>query len=193
MPKSDWERNNIKHIFTEAGLWPWEDREIVSILDVACGLSLKSKFIPAEIRVGVDIFEEYFRHIEADIPYVVIRHDVRYLDHIFLPKSFDLVIGLDIVEHLEKDESLSMIRQCEEIARKGVIFETPKGFIPTNIDILGHGGHEVQTHRCGWEPEEFHELGYTTVIREYTMCDTKRHTKEEVDPHIQMIDAIKTV
>ncbi len=191
MSKEDWKENTIENIFTRAGLWPWEEGEIVSILDVACGLSLKSKFIPAQIRVGVDIFEEYFNHIEADVPYVVLRQDVRYLDRIFLPKSFDLVIALDIVEHLEKDESLAMIEQCEKIARKGVIFETPKGFVPTNIDILGHGGHDVQTHRCGWEPDEFHNMGYKTILRDYVMCDIKRHTEVDVDPHIQMIDAIK--
>lgn len=193
MPKEDWEKNTVKNIFTSAGLWPWGDTEIISVLDVACGLSLKSKFIPAQIRVGVDIYRPYFEHIEADVPYVVVCHDVRYLDRIFLPNSFDLVIALDIVEHLEKEESLAMIAQCEQIARRGVIIETPRGFIPTDLDITGHGGHDVQTHRCGWEPEEFEELGYRALVRNYTMCDIPRHTEEVVDPHIEMIDAIKVL
>lgn len=193
MSKEDWKENTIKNIFSRADLWPWKDDEIVSILDVACGLSLKSKFIPAQIRVGVDIYEKYFDHIEADVPYVVVKYDVRKLNEIFIPNSFDIVMAIDIVEHLEKSESLDMIKQCEEIARKGVIFETPKGFIPTNIDILGHGGHDVQTHRSGWEPEEFHGMGYKTVVRDYVMCDIKRHTEKKVDPHIQMIDAIKVL
>ncbi len=193
MPKEDWAANNIARIFSERNLWPFKDGDIISILDVACGLSLKSKFIPAQIRVGVDIFDTYFDHIEADVPYVVVRHDVRTLDEIFMQKSFDLVLALDIIEHLEKEESLSMIAQCEKIARKAVILETPKGFIPQNIDILGHGGHTYQSHRCGWEPEELEKLGYSVVVRDYQMSSAKRHTDLDVDPSIQLMDAIKLI
>ena len=191
MPKEDWQKNSVDQVFRNAGLWPWSEDEIVSILDVACGLSLKSKFIPAKIRVGVDIYEEYLRHIESNVPFVVIKHDVRSLKDIFMPESFDLVLALDIIEHLEKEESLRMIRQCETIAKKGVILETPKGYIPQNLDIWGYGGHKFQTHRCGWEPEELRKLGYKVVIRPYTMTDVQRHSKLKVDPNIELMDAIK--
>jgi len=193
MPKVDWRKNTIDKIFKDAGLWPFKEGEIVSILDVACGLSLKSKFIPAQIRVGVDFYEKYFDHIEADVPYVVIKHDVRNLRDIFVPNSFDLVIALDVVEHLEKDEALDMMKQCEEIARKAVVIETPEGFIPQNMDIQGHGGHDGQTHRSGWEVSEFKDLGYDTVVRDYTMSNVKRHTEKDVDPEIRLIDAIQLI
>jgi len=191
MPKEDWMKNTLKTIFSEANLWPWKDGEIVSILDVACGLSLKSKYIPAQIRVGVDIYDEYFHHIESDVPYVVVKQDARKLREIFVPKSFDIVMGLDILEHLEKEEALDVLRQCEEIAKKAVIFETTKGFSPQNIDIWGYGGHHWQTHRSGYEVEEFHQRGYQTVVRDYVMSDIKRHTDMDVDTHVQLIDAIK--
>ena len=193
MPKEDWAKNTVKNIFTEADLWPWKDGEIISILDVACGLSLKSKFIPAQIRVGVDIYEKYFDHIEADVPYVVMKYDVRKLDEIFLPKSFDIVLALDIIEHIEKDEAQSMIKQCEKIARKAVILETPNGLVEQNLDITGHGGHEFQTHRCFWTDKELQGMGYQTVVRDYQMADIKRHTEKDVDPHIQLVDAIKFI
>jgi len=193
MPKSDWKKNTVQRIFQRAKLWPWKDKDIESILDVACGLSLKSKFIPAKIRVGVDIYEEYFKHIESDKPYVVLKHDVRKLEKIFQPKSFDLVLALDIIEHLKKSESINMLKQCEKIARKAVIIETPLGFVPQNMDILGYGGHSVQTHRCGWEVEELEKMGYKVVVRDYVLSDVKRHTKIKVNPNIKMIDAIKFV
>lgn len=191
MSKEDWIENTIVKIFSDHNLWPFKEGEIVSILDVACGLSLKSKFIPAQIRVGVDIYDKYFDHIEADVPYVVIKHDVRKLNDIFVPKSFDLVIALDVIEHIEKKEALDMIAQCEKIARKAVILETPKGYIPQNIDVLGHGGHEYQTHRCGWEAEELEKMGYAVVVRDYQMSNAKRHTDVDVDRGIQLMDAIK--
>lgn len=193
MPKKDWEDNTIEKIFKRTNLWPFQEGEIVSILDVACGLSFKSKFMDAQIRVGVDIYEEYFKHIESEVPYVVIKHDVRKLEEIFVPKSFDIVIALDIIEHLEKEEALAMIAYCEQIAKKAVILETPKGYVPQNMDIQGHGGHEWQTHRCGWEVEELEGMGYNVVVRDYTMQNVKRHTELEVEPEIQLIDAIKFV
>lgn len=167
---------------------------IVSILDVGCGLSLKSKYIPAQIRVGVDIYPEYFNHIESDVPYVVVKHDARKLDKIFVPKSFDLVIATDIVEHLSYTDAMSVIHQCEQIARKAVIIETPLGYIPQNIDILGHGGHKYQTHRSGWEPRNFERMGYKVKCRDYKMTDVQRHTQLEKSPtDIVLIDAIKYV
>lgn len=192
MSKEDWKENTIEKIFARAGLWPWKDGEIVSVLDVGCGLSLKSKYIPAQIRVGVDIYDEYFKHIESDVPYVVVKYDARKLLDIFMPKSFDMVIGCDIIEHLEKEEGFELLRQCETIARKAVVSENPRGHIPQDLDILGHGGHHWQTHRSAWEPEEFEKLGYKVLTRDYTMSDKKRHTTiTDIDPHVQMIDAIK--
>ena len=191
MPKQDWADNTLPKVFSRAGLWPFKDGEIISILDVACGLSLKSKYIPAQIRVGVDIYDKYFEHIESEVPYVVMKYDVRKLNEVFVPKSFDLVIALDVIEHLEKQESLDMIKECEKIARKAVILETPEGYVPQNLDILGHGGHEWQTHRCGWEKEELEKLGYKAFTREYQMSNAKRHTDIDVDPSIKLLDAIK--
>lgn len=186
MSKEDWKENNLKAIFKKE--WP---KGIVSILDVGCGLSLKSKYLPAKIRVGVDIYPEYFKHIESDVPYVVVKYDARKLREIFEPKSFDLVIATDIVEHLHFDEAMSMIRQCEEIARKAVILETPMGMVHQNLDITGHGGHEWQTHRSAWSIRDFKIMGYKTKIRDYKMQDVKRHTSLEVGPDITLIDAIK--
>ena len=192
MSKEDWAKNTLPRLFGNEGLWPWKEGEIVSVLDVACGLSLKSKYIPAQIRVGVDIYDEYFKHIESEVPYVTVKYDVRKLSEIFVPKSFDLVIGCDIIEHLEKEEGYELLKQCEEIARKAVISENPRGHVPQDIDILGYGGHHWQTHRSAWQPEEFEELGYKVLVRDYMMSDAKRHsTISDIDPHIQMIDAIK--
>lgn len=193
MPKEDWEKNTIETVLSRAGLWKFKKGDIVSILDVACGLSFKSKFLDAKIRVGVDIHEKYFEYIETEVPVALVRYDVRKLSDIFVPNSFDLVIALDIIEHLEKEESIDMIKQCEVIAKKAVVLETPKGYVPQNIDIQGHGADEWQTHRCGWEVEELESLGYLTTVRDYKMANVKRHTDIDVDTDIKLIDAIKYI
>ena len=189
MPKEDWVRNNVQRIFEREGLYP--TGKIRTILDLGCGLSLKSQYIDAEIRVGLDIYRPFLERIEADVPYVAINADALEIGRLLLPRSFDLVLVLDILEHLEKADALRLLDMAEEIARVAVIVETPKGYVPQNIDIWGWGGHTYQTHRCGWEPEEFIARGYQVVLRDYTMSNVKRHTEIDVDPHIVMIDAIR--
>jgi len=189
MPKEDWKENTVEKIFSEQNLYP--KGHIKTVLDVACGLSLKSQYIDADIRVGVDVYRPYLKKIEANVPYVVINADVMHLDSLFLPDSFDLVLLLDILEHLEKDQAIDLLKMAEKIASKAVIIETPKGFVPQNIDIWGYGGNQYQTHRCGWEPSEFSDRGYNVVLRDYKMSDVKRHTDIDVDPNIVFIDAIK--
>ncbi len=189
MPKEDWVKNTVQALFSREGLYP--EGRINSVLDVACGLSLKSQYIDVDVRVGVDIYRPFLEKIESRVPYAVVNADVRELSRLFLPASFDLVLVLDIVEHLEKEEALALLDAAEEIARVAVIVETPKGFVPQNIDIWGYEGHEYQTHRSAWEPEELEQRGYSVILRDYTMADVKRHTEENVSPDITMIDAIK--
>ena len=188
MSKEDWQQNTLPTIFGDG--FP---NYIESVLDVACGIAFKSKYIKADIRVGVDIYEPYFAKIESDVPYITIKHDVRKLNEIFTPKSFDVVIATDIIEHLTKEEGLELLLQCEEIARVAVVVETPRGYVPQDIDILGYGGHEWQTHRSGWEVQELHDLGYSVRLRDYEMQPVKRHSTLEVPTSIQLIDAIKYV
>lgn len=188
MSKEDWKQNTLPEIFKDE--WP---EGVVSVLDVGCGLALKSKYIPAQIRVGVDIYPEYFKHIESDVPYIVIKWDARKLEEIFEPKSFDLVIATDIIEHLHFREAVPLMEAMERIARKAVIIETPMGFINQNLDITGHGGDEWQTHRSGWQPRDFQLRGYTTKLRDYKMQDVKRHTDFDVNTDIYLINAIKHV
>ena len=189
MPKEDWIENTVQRIFERRGLYP--TGKIRTVLDVGCGLSLKSQHIDADVRVGIDIYRPFLEKIEADVPYAVMNADALQIGALFLPRSFDLVLLLDILEHLDKQDALRLMEMAEQIARVAVIIETPKGHVPQNIDIWGHGGHAYQTHRCTWEPEELAGRGYHVLLRDYTMSDVKRHTEVDVDPHIVLIDAIR--
>lgn len=189
MPREDWERNTIEAIFRPRGLYP--NKPIVSVLDIGCGLALKSQFIAAEIRIGLDLWRPYLERIDATVPYVTLNADAMRIDELFLPRSFDLVLLLDVVEHLEKPEALQLIAKAETVARQAVVVETPQGFLPQDIDILGLGGDHLQTHRSGWEAEEFQALGYDVVERPYTLSDVRRHTTETAPRMIVQLDAIK--
>lgn len=193
MPKEDWKKDSVQKIFEKEGLYP--SGKIRTVLDLGCGLSFKAQYIDAIIRVGVDIYLPYLeqarKQITIEDPYVLIKANILEVDKLFLPKSFDLVLILGTLEHLLKRDGLRLLEVAEGIASKAVIIDVPRGYIPQNIDILGFGAHDLQTHRSAWEPLDFKELGYKVLVRDYVMSDVKRHTDMEVDPKCQIIDAIK--
>jgi SAM-dependent methyltransferase len=187
--RNDWQNNTLDKIFDD--LYPMT---VKSILDIGCGVSVKSQYLKAETRIGIDIYKPYLDKALTEVDNVIfMQMDAMDVDIFFLPRSIDLIVITDLVEHLEKEDSLKLIAMAERIAKVAVIIETPLGYIPQNIDILGFEGHEYQTHRCGWEKEEFEELGYTVLLRDYKMQDVKRHTEQEVGTDIQLIDAIKYI
>jgi predicted SAM-dependent methyltransferase len=187
MSREDWEKNTIKNIF--GNLYPYD---VNSILDIGCGISNKAKHLEAKIKVGVDIYRPYLE--KADGYDVYLNVDANNINKIFMPKSFDVVLLMDIVEHLYKFESTMLIRNAEAIARKAVIIETPDGEIKQNIDIWGLGGHEWQTHRCYWTYDELINNGYTVLLRPYEMQNVKRHTEiDNMETKIKLIDAIKVM
>jgi SAM-dependent methyltransferase len=191
MPRDDWQQNTIEAIFRPRGLYP--EGRIVSVLDVGCGLALKSQFIAADIRVGVDIWRPYLEKIDAPVPYVTVNADAMRIDELFLPRSFDLVLVLDLIEHLEKPQALELIRKAEAIARRAVVLETPKGFLAQDIDILGMGGDHFQTHRCGFESEELAALGYSVIERDYRLSPVRRHSSQTAPATVTLLNAIKQV
>jgi hypothetical protein len=74
----------------------------------------------------------------------------------FEPGSFDCVLASDLIEHLEKEDGLKLMRSMELIARKKVIIFTPNGFLPQSA----YEGNDYQIHRSGWEIEEMQSFGY---------------------------------
>ncbi len=191
MPKKDWKKNNIEKLFKEKGLYP--KTKINSILDLACGLSLKSQYMNCDYIVGVDIFDKYLEKITYNKNTILIKYDIRKILNLFLPKSFDIVLILDVLEHLKRKESLKLLRDAEKIAKKAVIIETPLGFIPQNIDIWKMGGDKYQTHRSSWDIRDFEVRGYKSFLRSYKMSNVKRHTKHTSNLNVKLINAIKTL
>lgn len=204
MPREDWEQNTIQALFKDWGEWPWPLQPAEggshshprTVLDVACGLSLKSQYVEADVRVGFDLHRPYLeqaRKQSPEVPWIPVQGDVTKISEVFLPNSFDLVMALDIIEHVEKDQALKLLRDLEEIARVAVVIETPRGFLPQNLDILGFDQHHLQTHRCGFEVEELEALGYQVFVRDYQLAPIQRHTDEPVATECQLLNAIKRV
>jgi hypothetical protein len=78
---------------------------------------------------------------------------------VFGPASFDVVMALDVIEHLEKEDGRRLLDVLETVARRRVIIFTPNGFLPQGA----LEGNPFQVHRSGWWPEEFLVRGYRVV------------------------------
>lgn len=197
MSKEEWAVNSIPVLFPEL-----EELRIYRILDLAGGLSNKAEKIlyssphnaSSFTVVVVDHFKPYLEVAKATSRYNHITYicaDVMNAGEMFLSDSYEMVILFDILEHLPLEDAYNLIKTAERIATKAVIIETPNGEVKQDIDITGWGNHSGQTHRSAWNPEMLEALGYTVRLRDYKMQDVKRHTEIDVDPNIQLIDAIK--
>jgi SAM-dependent methyltransferase len=133
-----------------------------SVLDVGCGdRSPLARFrgrIP--LMVGVDAHAPSLERSRAlGIHDRYEQCDVTEIAARFPPRSFDAVVALDVIEHLEKPQGLRLLDALETVARKRVIVFTPNRFLPQGE----REGNPWQVHRSGWTVEDFAARGYRVL------------------------------
>ncbi|AFS81875.1 class I SAM-dependent methyltransferase [Candidatus Nitrosopumilus sediminis] len=128
------------------------------------------KSIPANLNckmiVGVDIWEKYLEKNKER--YIVLKSNVENTE-IFLDNSFDIVISLDVLEHMNEETSLKLLDEMERISRRKVIIYTPKQFElneKNEEDAWGMGKNPYQLHKSLIKPEIFEKRGYNVTFPE---------------------------
>jgi len=118
--------------FTYIGILNGELKKVKfeSILDIGGGSGRTFKrirrLVPVSYAVELDIFEAYISQAKAQNAYddyVLARASSLP----FEDKSFDVIIALQLIEHMSKEEALIAIKEMERVARKKVIITTPRG------------------------------------------------------------------
>ena len=139
-------------------------KEITSehtVLDLGCGVMQATDELKAKIIIAVDIWDVYLDQLKHKYP--TIKADLRKLD-CFLDDTYDVVICLDVLEHLEEDEAIKLIEKMKKICRFKVIIYTPNIF-KTNDDATvnawGWGRNEHQKHRCLLDNTKLKGLGFS--------------------------------
>mgnify|MGYP001585621594 CR=1 FL=1 len=124
-----------------------------TLLDVGCGENSVVQFFKPNLQktVGVDIFAK-----SIGIHDTYIKANALDIDKYFKPRSFDCVISIDVIEHLEKNQALELIKKMERIAKKCLVIQTPNGFLRQGPE----GGNPYQVHKCGFTADEFRKMGY---------------------------------
>ena len=129
-----------------------------SVLDVGCGADSPLKRVKKTFRSeGVDVFKESItvsKKKKIHDSYKLC--DIRKLGSVYKKASFDTAIGLDVIEHLGKKESIKLIADMERIARKKVILLTPNGFYHQDA----YDNNPYQVHKSAWGIEDLKRLGY---------------------------------
>ena len=117
--------------------------------------------------LGCDLFDKYLDVVKRHIP--TVRLDAAEAGERFRPYSYDVVIALDVVEHLDLAAARKLAVDMKAIARKSSIIFTPvtmdsnEGAIG---DAWGFGRNEFQRHRCCLPPEWLEGEGYECVFPE---------------------------
>jgi hypothetical protein len=153
-----------------------------TVLDIGCGIRPQTYIVPL-VHICCDPFEQYVQHllekVETDIQgtFVIIKASWRDLAEKLPAQSVDTVFLLDVIEHLEKEEGLRLLKMTERIAKQQIIIFTPLGFLPQEYeggaDAWGLGGADCQQHKSGWLPDEdFDESWDIYASREFHMVDS---------------------
>lgn len=129
-----------------------------TVLDVGCGYdSPIGKIKKTFTATGIDAFKQCITESKKKkIHNAYVHGDIKDLLKYFSKKSFDAVIALDVVEHLEKKEAQKLIADMEKIAKKKVIIMTPNGFY--HQDELFGNPHQV--HKSEWKIKDFKNMRY---------------------------------
>lgn len=149
-----------------------------TILDVGCGSKSPIGLLNGTYTtVGVDAYKPSIEESKKQkIHNAYILGDIKKLTSLVEKKSFDAVVALDVIEHLEKDAGYKLLDDMERTARKKVILVTPNGFIPQyNKD------NKLQAHLSGWTVEDFINRGYQVEgIYGTKLCNVLRNDEAEL-------------
>jgi SAM-dependent methyltransferase len=128
------------------------------ILDAGCGKGQPMKFINRHhgyFAVGLDIYEPYLKQCDRQkIHDEYVRGNITALP--FKDRSFDVVLCLEVLEHLERRDGEKLLKELERVARKQVILSTPAG----KYQQKTYDGNLYQEHKHIWSLDEMKQLGY---------------------------------
>jgi SAM-dependent methyltransferase len=144
--------------------------EELEVLDVGCGhmnspLSTQMRKIPFKKLVALDIAAPGVRDLITNQRNIAAKELQAYVRdaRTYLPslptESYDVVIMMDMLEHVTKDEGLELLSQAKRIARKKVLIWLPVG----PCDQKGTEDNPAMAHEAVWTPPELEAQGFTVT------------------------------
>tara|TARA_Y100000310_G_scaffold129165_1_gene128308 strand:- start:449 stop:1018 length:570 start_codon:yes stop_codon:yes gene_type:complete len=147
-----------------------------TVLDLCCGNGQVSDGLVYGEIVGVDICKEYLdMYNESVSGSSVIQFDLKQIssskEKVFADNSFDVVLCLDGVEHLEQQDGEKLVERIEKIANKKVIIFTPENAENPHMPVLNFpvntwgitAGDKWQVHKSAFPRTYFSSRGYECI------------------------------
>lgn len=121
--------------------------ECTSLLDIGCGRAPHTKdFLGPKLHVDLDDWStECFPFLQID---------ARKIYEVLPYKSYSATICMDFIEHLNKEDGLTLIKDLEIITKHVIAYFTPLGPLWLGDDPTHTG------HHSAWYPKDFLDLGY---------------------------------
>lgn len=132
------------------------------VLDIGCGDGSLMTKVNSDKKyevVGVDLYKPSLKRAKRSGAYKsFFLNDLKKVK--FRRKSFDVVLASQVIEHLNKQDALQLIKKLEKIAKHKIILTTPKGFVEFD-SFEARDSNKLQEHKSGWEIKELKDMGYT--------------------------------
>ena len=133
-----------------------------SALEIGCaeGNNLRALGPLVSRKIGVELHREYVRQGDG-IEFHV--GDCRTILPGFESKMVDLVLLIDVVEHLEKKDGWWLLSEAERLARRKILVWTPQGKMlqdSKHYDPTDRKWMPGLEHRSGWEKQDLESIGY---------------------------------
>ena len=154
-------------------------KETEIVADLGCGIMPMNYFRP-KLHFLIEPWKEYTDILShrnsSDKSIIILRMKALEALSGFADNSLDSIFLLDVIEHLDKEEGLQVLAQCERVAREQIIIFTPYGFMqqhinPSEKDGWGLSGHDFQEHRSGWLPSDFSSEWSFYICHEFHHVD----------------------
>ncbi|UCG89592.1 MAG: class I SAM-dependent methyltransferase [Candidatus Heimdallarchaeota archaeon] len=127
--------------------------------EMAFRLRTHYRFRGTPFIVGLDLHESYVL-LHSTLGLYDKVYNCSVIDIPYAENFFDIVLALELIEHLSKEDGLKMLNEVERVSRGQVIITTPHGFTATRE----RGGNPHMEHISGWHPKDFTDRGYSVRL-----------------------------
>jgi hypothetical protein len=147
-----------------------------SVLDIGCGNKEYSNNIECKKVTTLDAWDK----VNPDVLIDLEVKDIPFEDY-----SFNVILMLDFIEHLEKERGLEILEQAKTIARR-VILLTPLWWQDNAINVenpdLWCYGNKYDYHKSLWTLEDFNSWDRALGIQDLENYFVGVHTNNGYTP-----------